>query len=228
MAYRGNGVVDYCAGKGLLFAVPVMRGGNVHSVIYRLYDEKVLTELFGLGEYNSEGRLLIQERNGQVIVPYKDYNEAEKSFFINDSIRYGFKVIRDNLKTRRSSAIYCESSAGNFFLFATDLPQTNCSMVGYIPWAAVAGDIFKIYNLLLIGGTLILIVMAFASAYLFVVRTKAEESDALREAKEAAVAANNAKSSFLANMSHEIRTPINAIVGMNEMILRESDNPDII
>ncbi|MBQ3434813.1 MAG: hypothetical protein IJG24_07200, partial [Selenomonadaceae bacterium] len=60
MAYRGNGVVDYCAGKGLLFAVPVMRGGNVHSVIYRLYDEKVLTELFGLGEYNSEGRLLIQ------------------------------------------------------------------------------------------------------------------------------------------------------------------------
>ena len=228
MAYRGNGVVDYCAGKGLLFAVPVMRGGNVHSVIYRLYDEKVLTELFGLGEYNSEGRLLIQERNGQVIVPYKDYNEAEKNFFINDSIRYGFKVIRDNLKTRRSSAIYSESSAGNFFLFATDLPQTNCSMVGYIPWAAVAGDIFKIYNLLLIGGTLILIVMAFASAYLFVVRTKAEESDALREAKEAAVAANNAKSSFLANMSHEIRTPINAIVGMNEMILRESDNPDII
>ena len=34
--------------------------------------------------------------------------------------------------------------------------------------------------------------------------------------------ANQAKSQFLANMSHEIRTPINAIVGMNEMIRRES------
>lgn len=34
--------------------------------------------------------------------------------------------------------------------------------------------------------------------------------------------ANNAKSTFLANMSHEIRTPINAILGMNTMILRES------
>ena len=34
--------------------------------------------------------------------------------------------------------------------------------------------------------------------------------------------ANRAKSAFLANMSHEIRTPINAIVGMDEMILRES------
>lgn len=40
--------------------------------------------------------------------------------------------------------------------------------------------------------------------------------------KVSAEAANQAKSSFLANMSHEIRTPINAIIGMNEMILRES------
>ncbi len=36
-----------------------------------------------------------------------------------------------------------------------------------------------------------------------------------------ATAASEAKSSFLANMSHEIRTPINAVLGMNEMILRE-------
>ena len=39
--------------------------------------------------------------------------------------------------------------------------------------------------------------------------------------------ANKSKSIFLASMSHEIRTPINAIVGMNEMILRES-NEDMI
>ncbi len=43
-----------------------------------------------------------------------------------------------------------------------------------------------------------------------------------------AIAANEAKSSFLANMSHEIRTPINAILGMNEMILRESDDRTIL
>ena len=45
-----------------------------------------------------------------------------------------------------------------------------------------------------------------------------------RELKEMAIAAksaNKAKSQFLSNMSHEIRTPINAILGMNEMILRE-------
>ena len=44
---------------------------------------------------------------------------------------------------------------------------------------------------------------------------------------EEATAAAAAKSSFLANMSHEIRTPINAVLGMNEMILREARDEEI-
>ncbi len=40
----------------------------------------------------------------------------------------------------------------------------------------------------------------------------------LREAKEAADAANKAKSEFLANMSHEIRTPLNGFIGMTELL----------
>ncbi len=45
--------------------------------------------------------------------------------------------------------------------------------------------------------------------------------------KQEAIVAREAQAKFLANMSHEIRTPINAIIGMNEMILRESKNDAI-
>ncbi len=45
--------------------------------------------------------------------------------------------------------------------------------------------------------------------------------------KQQAITAREAQAKFLTNMSHEIRTPINAIIGMNEMILRENENETI-
>ena len=45
--------------------------------------------------------------------------------------------------------------------------------------------------------------------------------------KQEAIVAREAQAKFLANMSHEIRTPINAVIGMNEMILRENENATV-
>ena len=58
-------------------------------------------------------------------------------------------------------------------------------------------------------------------------RRREYEAKVLKFEKESADSANRAKSDFLAQMSHEIRTPINAVIGMDEMILRETTDPDI-
>ncbi|MBR1479140.1 MAG: response regulator [Lachnospiraceae bacterium] len=54
-----------------------------------------------------------------------------------------------------------------------------------------------------------------------------ETTKELQKMAVAADAASSAKSAFLSSMSHEIRTPINAVLGMNEMILRENRDPQI-
>ena len=225
-AYHGNEVVDFCAGKGLLFAEPVTLNNNVNAVLYRLYDETLAAESFKLAE--NDTRLLIQDRDGNVVVPYKNYGAAEKEFFANAAFQRGFEILRDKLKTQSSAAVYCDSPFGDFFLFATKLPHMNYTLVGCVPYESVAGDVAEIYNFMRVGGVLALILFAAGGACLLVLRARLEDADELRAAKLAADDANNAKSIFLANMSHKIRTPINAIVGMNEMILRESNSPEIV
>lgn len=62
---------------------------------------------------------------------------------------------------------------------------------------------------------------------LFDITSQRRQFEKMQNLKVQADDANRAKTDFLARMSHEIRSPINAVMGMNEMILRESQEEDI-
>ena len=85
----------------------------------------------------------------------------------------------------------------------------------------------------LLGPLIITIVIAIVLVLVlgfFMVRgeIRARQASELAIKSETATAASEAKSAFLSNMSHEIRTPINAILGMNEMVIRETDDAAIL
>ncbi len=83
----------------------------------------------------------------------------------------------------------------------------------YADWGVSLGTVLLI-------GLMFLLIMA-------IIKTG---QDLLRGEKkrQQAVMAKEAQAKFLASMSHEIRTPINAVIGMNEMILREGDNETVM
>ena len=86
--------------------------------------------------------------------------------------------------------------------------------------AALADPSNMFLPLMIVGVILGVLCLLYTYAY----KHQQQRLDAaISEAKSA----NEAKSSFLENMSHEIRTPMNSILGMNEMILREEDRPEI-
>ena len=87
-------------------------------------------------------------------------------------------------------------------------------------WFSVKWCIFAIL--------VIIAISAFVGIFISMLINLRKTNVMLLHQSQLAAAASEAKSSFLSNMSHEIRTPINAVLGMNEMVLRESDEPSII
>ena len=101
---------------------------------------------------------------------------------------------------------------------------------------SIGSVLFELLNTLGLGsGILLNYFGAVLGLYIFYIGVETPDyqnllrsiSD-LDEARRAADEANRSKSDFLANMSHEIRTPINAVLGMNEMILREAEDDNIL
>ena len=227
-AVHGNSGISFCEGKGLMFCTPAFRGGNVVNVVYRLYPEDVLYGRFGVTSYGGEGRTLIADMNDSVIVSSLAPDKEERLIYDEPEIIAGYEELNRILYTSGSAAVFKNSSIGDVMLYAAEIEGTEFHLTGYVPKRVVMQGVQYISMMVILVFVILAAAVAFGGILLTNLDRRARESEKLREATRIAEHANVAKSEFLANMSHEIRTPINAVLGMNEMILRESSEEAIL
>lgn len=226
-AFRGNSSVCYKEGQGILFTTPVYDEENVKYTLYKLFDESVLLDKFGISCYKGHGKVAILNQEGEIVIPFPDTNIVTADFLDKDIIKDSLRELSEKMNVDTAAAVYYKDNNVGNFLFISEVKQLGIYLVGTVPENVLTDGISTITALIMWVFGLLILLFVIGMVYLLSAEEKVRESDELREAKNTAEQANRAKSDFLANMSHEIRTPINAIMGMNEMVLRESKDENI-
>ena len=173
------------------------------------------------GSYTETGYAFLVDPEGEIINhPYGVYQMRRDSVTNISSLPYG--EIRADGET---TAVFRDYDGEFRTLIAVRNDITGFSVY------AVSG-VWNIYGRAIIYGVVCVLAFIFCMVLVYrlltnLIRWQEKTNRELKESADAAISAGKAKSSFLAQMSHEIRTPINAVLGMNEMILRESGDASI-
>lgn len=223
-SFRGNESVCYNDNGGILFSVPVYSGENIKYIVYKLYAKSELRDKFALDCCNGRGGVLITDKE-VTVVPVSNSKYSE-DFWTSGEVIKVVSDINSRLNIYTSAAGYCEYGE-KVFLFMAEIGYTKMYIMGAIPASYMYEGLSYILTLVVWVFGLLMVMLVIAMIYLFGTDKKARERDEFRKAKIAAEEASRYMSEFLAKVSHEVRTPINAVLGMDEMILRESRNRDI-
>ncbi len=179
-----------------------------------------LVQILG-DSYTSDGYAFLVDPDGEIINhPYGAYQMTQDNVVNVSSLPYG--EIRS---AGNGTNLITDYDGGLKILIATRNDDSN--FIVYVVQNAwrIYGRVL-IYALVCIAAFLFCIIFVYRLLTDFIIWQEKTNRE-LKESADAAIAAGKAKSSFLAQMSHEIRTPINAVLGMNEMVLRETDSDEI-
>ena len=219
--FNERGVVKYRQSTGLIFAVPI-NVTDEPSFLYVNFDDDAIREEFQALSYNGAGTLYIHNSVENWLLLSKGWY-----FFSPSYMREGWYKLRDKFAEngKDSNAIFYDYNGERYFLHMSVISEdNNFAVSGFVPWEYVSVGIDYIYIVMLMSFGIVLVLLLVAVRYLMSRR----EAKLYEQEKILADSANKAKSEFLSNMSHEIRTPINAIMGMNEMVIRESKDSSIL
>ena len=225
--FDGKDIIAYHKGQGLIFAVPIVVNGE-KCAFYQQYSDSELPELFGIKSYDGEGRITLGSDKSKEWTEIslgrddgKYYNELYRSpGFVK---KYADAVVWDTLVSESGHRIIklFEYDGESYLIFGSKLKNFDFTIFGMVRREAVSAGVDYIHTVMLGVVMLTLLVIIMFGRYTI----KNAENHELRQERLMALQASQTKSEFLSNMSHEIRTPINAILGMDEMILRESKEP---
>ena len=225
---RGEKAITFVQDRGILFTCPVFHGKNIKYVLYRLYPPETIRERFSISCYDDIGRMCVVTRTGDIIIPFAQLDEGDMDFMQSGELRNFFNSMHREMETSMAVARAFSTTRGDMLLLEAEIPGTNYLIAGFVPKEKASEGIGSLTLLVVWVFGLLMLLVAVGAMYLVQIRDDIYESEELRKAKAMAEEASRAKSNFLANMSHEIRTPINAVLGMNEMILRECEDRNIL
>ena len=170
--------------------------------------------------YTSEGYAFLVDRNG-VILNHPNFAYQMTPHRMTNI----FETEHRNVWIRGEEFILTDYSGKLMTSVARKDELSNFTVVVVNGWGNIYGQVILFSCIFMviyaIGVSLVVALINQMVKWQTAVQLK------LRSAAEKAVSAGQAKTQFLTQMSHEIRTPINAVIGMNEMILRESSDKDI-